>query len=315
MTLQIGVVGAGYMGRGIATCAIANGLAVRVFDLKLTDEVDLAIEHGLRELLEHGFIQEHILTGWRSLYHAASSISELADCDFVIETVAENIEIKQKVFDELEAVIRPDVPLVSNTSAIPISLMQKSRKHPERFAGMHFAPPAHISRFLEVVRGEKTNDAIIKQIMDLAGRMGKEPALLQRDIEGFIVNRLGYAMYREALHLLESGVADAATIDSCWRNVMGTWCAIAGPFRWMDLTGAALYAAGMRRIFPTLCNSTEVPRTMLELEKKGLMGTRDLKGFYTYTKDEAEKWDQTLVEESWRARTLQDKLFPTRKSP
>jgi 3-hydroxybutyryl-CoA dehydrogenase len=217
--------------------------------------------------------------------------------------------VKIAVFDELEQVIRADIPLTTNTSAIPISLMQRSRKHPQRFAGMHWAGPAHVSRFVEVIRGDQTSDAVIDAVMCLAQHAGKDPALVKCDIEGFIVNRLCYAMYREALHLVDIGAADVESIDRCWRNVVGMWAAIAGPFRWMDLTGTALYAAGMRRIFPTLCNATDLPAIMKQFEASGAMGTSNLNGFYAYSEKEAQRWNDLLRAEGWRVRELQQKLF------
>src|SRR5437763_12270769 len=158
MSFRIGVAGAGFMGRGIATCFLAHDFPVKVFDPKLTDAVTQDIESFLRELVEHQVADPQVLDRWRSNFHPVKSLDEFADCDFVIETVSENLPIKQQVFDQLEQIIRPDVPLTSNTSAIPISLMQKSLKHPRRFAGMHWMTPAHASRFIEVIRGDQTAD-------------------------------------------------------------------------------------------------------------------------------------------------------------
>src|SRR5438045_4573438 len=180
--------------------------------------------------------------------------------------------------------------------------MQKSLQHPERFAGMHWMTPSNVSRFVEVIRGEQTSDATIDAIMKLARRIDKEPALLNRDIAGFLVNRLCYAMYREALYLLSNGYADAETIDRCWRHCVGSWASIAGPFRWMDLTGTALYAAGMRRIFPTLCNDSDVPEIMRKMESESAMGLASGRGFYEYTDAQAKQWAQLLRQQTWATR-------------
>src|SRR5262249_40054722 len=138
---------------------------------------------------------------------------DFADCHFAIESVPEDLAIKQQVFDRIEAAVGADVPIASNTSALPITLLQRGRKAPARFLGMHWAEPAHATRFMELIRGEHTSDDAFQIAAELARRIGKQPSLVQKDVPGFIVNRLGYAMYREALHLLESGVADVATID------------------------------------------------------------------------------------------------------
>src|SRR5439155_10830272 len=146
------------------------------------------------------------------------------------------------------------------------------------------------STFIEVIRGEQTSDATIHSIMSIAKQIGKEPAMVNRDIEGFLVNRLCYAMYREALHLLSEGYADAETIDRCWRNCVGSWSNIARPFRWMDLTGTSPYAAGMRRIFPTLCNSAEMPAIMQKLESEHAMGVTHGRGVYSCTEADEKTW-------------------------
>ena len=197
MNPRIGIVGVGFTGRGIAASFLARGFSIRVFDINPIESAEQTLAAYLAELVEHQCADPSILKTWRDSYAAVASLNEFADRDFVIESVAEDIDVKQRVFAKLEQFIRPDVPLVTNTSAIPISLMQKSLKHPSRFAGMHFAAAAHVSRFVEVIRGDQTSDQTIQTIFDIAVRAGKKPALVKRDIEGFIVNRLAYAMFRE----------------------------------------------------------------------------------------------------------------------
>src|SRR6185369_9538026 len=123
-----------------------------------------------------------------------SSFTDLAQSDFVIESVMEDAEIKSKVFDDIEQVVAESVPVASNTSAIPISALQRARLHPERFLGMHWAEPAHATRFLELIRGQLTCDSAFKRAAELARRCGKEPSFVDRDVPGFIANRLGYAV-------------------------------------------------------------------------------------------------------------------------
>jgi 3-hydroxybutyryl-CoA dehydrogenase len=188
--------------------------------------------------------------------------------------------------------------------------LQKHRKQPHRFIGMHWAEPCHLTRFLEVVRGEQTDDATVDSTLALGRACGKEPSLVRKDVEGFIVNRIGYAMFREALHLLESGVADVETIDRAFSNTVGLWANIAGPFRWMDLMGIPAYAAVMERLLPQLDASAEVPRTMRQLVESGAKGISNLRGFYDYTPAEAERWRRMLVDHVWAVRELTDRYFP-----
>src|SRR4029079_6255270 len=157
---------------------------------------------------ENGFVDR-----WQDCYLAVQGFDEWPKCDFVVESIDEDLVAKRTVFNQIERAVGSGVPIGQNTSQIPITLLQKGRRHPERFLGMHWFEPAHATRFLELVPGEQTSQSTMQAATQLARRCGKEPSVLKKDIPGFIVNRLGYAMYREALHLLELGVADAETID------------------------------------------------------------------------------------------------------
>jgi hypothetical protein len=154
---------------------------------------------------------------WRTFLE--NHVKTMVSVDFLEGT--EDLDTKQEVFDAFEAVVDPAVPIASNTSALPISMLQQSRRHPGRFVGMHWAEPA------------------LERAAELTRRLDKDPCLVQRDVPGFIVNRLGYTMYREAVHLLETGVADVETIDRSFRNACGLWASLCGPFRW----GHARHAA------------------------------------------------------------------------
>ena len=133
---------------------------------------------------------------------------------------------------------------------------------------------------------------------------------MRKDVEGFVVNRLGYAMFREAFWLLENGVADVASIDRAFRNAVSVWANIAGPFRWMDLTGLPAYAAVMERLFPQLSTSTVVPETMRKLVDSGALGIANGRGFYPYTPEEAARWQAAVEENVWRVREAQAEVLP-----
>jgi 3-hydroxybutyryl-CoA dehydrogenase len=300
----IGIVGIGFLGRGIATSFIASGFRVVAFDSsrQARQSAREYIQHSIEDLVQHGCVKNQLISQWVANYHDPDSISQLRECAFVIESVIEDLQTKRAVFDRLETTVESSVPIASNTSALPITVLQQGRRHPNRFIGMHWAAPCHISRFLEVIRGEQTDEATTQTTMELAKAVGKEPALVRKDIEGFIVNRICYAMYREAFHLLETGVADAETIDLSFRNAVGLWAAICGPFRWMDLTGIPAYASVMSRLFPTLFNGKEIPVTIQRLVDSDAKGISNGKGFYNYSREDAERWEKLLRENVWRAR-------------
>ena len=206
--------------------------------------------------------------------------------------------------------IGAEVPVGSNTSAIPISLIQKPRSKPARFLGMHWSEPAHNSRYMELIRGDQTCDSAMQAAIDVARRCGKDPSVLEHDIRGFISNRLMYAVMREALYLLDNGYADVESIDRSFRNDIGWWATIAGPFRLMDVTGFPAYVTVMKDLFPELANTTELPKSMQKLADEGANGVLNGRGFYDYTPEECEKWKQIWAEFSWDIRRLADKHTP-----
>jgi 3-hydroxybutyryl-CoA dehydrogenase len=264
------------------------------------------IAGAIDDLIRRGGFPASLRAEWHDRYTEASKLEEIAPSDFAIESILEDLEAKQKLFAELEDVVAATVPIASNTSALPISRLQEGRRHPERFIGTHWAEPCHLTRFLEIIRGDQTDDATASAAMDLARRAGKDPSLVRKDVEGFIVNRIGYAMFREAFWLLENGVADVETIDRSFRNAISVWANIAGPFRWMDLSGIPAYAAVMERLWPKLSCATEVPGVLKALVDAGAKGISNGKGFYTYTPEESARWERKLIENVWASRAAID---------
>jgi len=300
----VGIVGLGLLGRGIAACLLSRGFRVIAFtkDQETYAQARRHIDGALEDLIVRGGFPTSLRTARPEQFVEAASLSDLAPCDFVIESIFEDLDAKTNLFDELEKIVSSVTPIASNTSALPISVLQNGRKHPNRFIGMHWAEPCHLTHFLEVIRGDQTDDATVEETMDLARRAGKDPSLVRKDVEGFIVNRIGYAMYREAFWLLENGVADVETIDRSFRNAMSVWANIAGPFRWMDLTGIPAYAAVMQRLWPKLSCATEVPQLMKDLVASGVKGISNGRGFYNYTPQEAAAWEKKLIDNVWNSR-------------
>jgi 3-hydroxybutyryl-CoA dehydrogenase len=196
---------------------------------------------------------------------------------------------------------------VSNTSAIPISILQKLTKHPERFFGLHWAEPSHTTRFLEVICGELSDIQRGEYLYALSHYWKKEPTLVRKDIRGFITNRLMYAMYREAFYLVENGYATVEDIDRACRNNAGYWMTLLGVFGWMDMTGVAAYHNVMKELFPTLSNSQEVPKLIDDIVKSGGRGVANGRGFYKYTPEEVKMWEDAFTEFSFDIKRLADK--------
>jgi len=312
-TQTIGVVGLGLLGRGIAGCLLAHGLRVIAFD-RSTQELAASrveIARAIDELIAHNVVPASMREDWPLHFIEARSLDDLAACDFVIESITESVESKSALYVQLEDILPPKTPIASNTSALPISSLQRGLRYPERIVGMHWAEPAHATRFLELIRGEATSDTTLEAASQLALLLSKDPCIVQQDLPGFIANRLGYALYREACNLLATGVADAETIDRSFRNSVGLWASVCGPLRWIDLTGGpALYGKAMQGVLPTLSNATEVPEPLATMMASGLNGVRDGQGFHTYTPEDAHRWEQIYREQVWRVHAVAEEVFP-----
>jgi 3-hydroxybutyryl-CoA dehydrogenase len=308
---SVGVVGLGLLGRGIVASLVSSGVQVVAFDISQQarqEAVDF-IENAVQEMVDHGVLTPQTASAWPEYLTICDSISVLKPCAFVIESVYEDLSVKRQVYEELEAIVGQDTPIASNTSALPITLLQQGRSHASRFLGMHWCQPCYATRFLEIIRGELTSDAALQLAVELGRRVGKDPSIVNRDIPGFIINRLSYAMYREAAHLVESGVADVKTVDQAFCNAVGLWASFCGPFRWIDITGGpGLYGKVMAGILPDLAGSSEVPALFTDLQ--GSRGALDGQGFYTYEPGDAARWQKLFHEHAWGLKRLQERVQP-----
>ena len=303
--IPVSVVGLGLMGCSIATCLLIAGhpvVAVAPISADL-DHAESRIREHLEKSLENGLVENPPNYYFKSLT-ITENYSDLRDCHLVIECTIENVIIKEQVYKKIEAHLPPDALLTSNTSAIPISTLQQITQHPARFLGLHWTEPAHTTRFLEIICGNDTNLKNGEYLYELSHTWGKEPILVRKDIAGFITNRLMYAMYREAISLVEGGYATVEDVDRSCRNNAGYFMTLAGVFRWMDLTGVPAYHTVMQRLLPTLDNSTEVPELIDKIVREGGKGVANAHGFHDYTPEEAKLWEETFTEFTYDVRKL-----------
>jgi 3-hydroxybutyryl-CoA dehydrogenase len=269
---RVGVVGAGTMGRGIAQL-----LALHGFPVVLVDRDGEILRKALERLLERTGPENRADVGRR--IEISVALERLETCDLVIEAVNEDEKIKREIFARLGGICRPDAVIASNTSALPISRLALSAPDPARFIGMHFMNPPVKMQLVEVVRGEKTGNGIVRRITGLAERLGKVPVVVS-DIPGFIANRLLFAQLGEALRLLESGAAAREDIDTVMELGLSHPM---GPFELADFIGLDVCRQIMQFLRESLGDERYRPGEILEkLVAEGKLGKKSGEGFYRY---------------------------------
>lgn len=288
----VGVVGLGLMGSSIVVSLLASGHRV-VALAPIPGEKEKAAGR-IADLLRHADAAGMLGRGIDRCIDALKLVEDyqqLAPCHVVLECVMEDKTIKKSVYERIASSVPAETIIASNTSAIPISELQALVPQPQRFLGIHWAEPAYMTRFLEVTCGRETDPQIADYIMQLGIKWGKEPTLLKKDIRGFITNRLMYAVYREALSLVEAGHITVSDADKACRYDAGAWMAMMGIVQRMKLTGLADHLEVCRRLFGQLSSREDVPVLMQQLVEAGGRGVHNRLGLYTYNELTAKAWE------------------------
>jgi len=275
------VVGAGQMGTGIAQVALGAGLKVTMVDLS-EDAVAKArtrIEAGFKRLLEKGQLDADRTASALGNFHGAVSLRDCRDVDFAVEAVTENENVKRRIFEEMDAVVRPGGVLATNTSSIPITRIAAATKRPEAVIGMHFMNPVPVMKLVEIIRGAATSDETYATTRTLAEKMGKT-TVVSKDFPGFIVNRILIPMLNEACFALTEGLATVEDIDTAMK--LGTNQPM-GPLQLADFIGldTVLYIAEV--LHKGLGDDKYRPSPLLrQYVEAGWHGKKSGRGFYKY---------------------------------
>jgi len=231
----------------------------------------------------------------------AQSLAEAdwAGIGLVIEAAPESLPIKQRIFRELELHARPETPLCSNSSALPISSIGQGLQSQHRMLGTHYFMPAHLVPGVEVVCSAKTDPAVADAVAELLRAVGKVPIRVKRDLPGFLVNRLQHAVSREALSLMDRGIVSAEDIDAAVRFGFGFRYLAAGPCLQRDHAGLDIHHAAAGSIYPDLCNDAQPSASLTRLVSEGAMGMKTGRGFYAWTPEriasERERYETLLA--------------------
>ncbi|MBD3629050.1 3-hydroxyacyl-CoA dehydrogenase family protein [Cyclobacterium sp.] len=302
---QVGIIGLGLMGSSIAACMLMAGHPVVGVEL-LPDAMEAGahrVRNHFKLAAEKGLIQGKAETYLKN-FSVSGDLEALKNSQLVIESIKEDKQLKSEIFQILDGIVGKDTLITTNTSAIPITALQQFVSNPGRFFGLHWMEPAYTTRFLEVICGENSDPEKAQFLYNLGDLWQKETVLVKKDLPGFIANRLMYAMYREAMYLVDGDYATVEDVDRACRNVAGYFLPMMGVFRWMDFTGIGSYREVMKDLFPTLNNDAAPGKVINEIVDAGGKGIFNGHGFYEYTPEEREIWQELYNEFSYEIREL-----------
>jgi len=284
------ICGSGMMGKGIAQIFSGNeDLRVTLYDVYETD-VFGAIKKNLQQLKDKGIIAEEEIKARLSRIQFTTDINSQAvsEADLVMECVFEDMEIKQNLFLQLEGICQSDTIFCTNTSVMSPTKISAKIQYKERLVGTHFWNPAFLIPLVEVVKSDYTKESVALTVMDLLEKSGKKPVLCNKDVPGFIANRMQHALWREAIYIVEQGIADAKTVDEAVKYSFGLRLPQLAPMENADMVGLDLTYNIHDYILRDLCDSKEPSPLLAQLKDNGDLGFKTGKGFMEWTPQEIE---------------------------
>jgi 3-hydroxybutyryl-CoA dehydrogenase len=285
--MNVGIIGSGTMGSGIAQVAATSGCKVKVYDTNqdALNKSKGALEKVLLRLIEKERINETEKNRIQDNISYVNSLKDLADSNLTIEAIVENLEIKKKVFSELENYVSDETIIASNTSSLSIASIASALQKPERCVGIHFFNPAPLMALVEVIPAIQTSHEVFKKAVSTIKSWNKTVAVA-KDTPGFIVNRVARPYYGESLRIYEEGIADFATIDWSLKTIGGFRM---GPFELMDFIGNDINYTVTKTVFKTFYYDSRFRPsfTQQRLAEAGYLGRKTGKGYYDYDENGA----------------------------
>ena len=297
---NITIVGTGLMGSGIAQI-----FATRNYNVTLLDTQEIALSKAIESIranlslmAQNGFGNQSAIEPSISNIRLTMDLKEaVRDADIVFECVSENLELKQALFCQMDALCPKETILATNTSVISITeIAQKAQHHQERIVGTHFWNPPFLIPLVEVIRAKQTSDEVFEATLELLSTVGKHPVRVNKDVPGFVANRLQHALWREAISIVERGIADASTVDECIRFGFGLRLPVLGPLENADMVGTDLTLSIHEYILKDLESSPEPSPLLREKVAKGELGFKSGKGFSDWSAVDIEKSRKGLIE-------------------
>lgn len=270
---KLAIIGAGSMGNAIAALFATHG-----WEVMLIEPSDEARERSRQRLLGNPPVRG----GLQARFAWSASLEDANAASLIIEAAPEDLELKKDIFSRLEPCCPADAIIATNTSGLSINRLAESLKRPERFLGTHFFTPADIIPLVEVIACKDTSAAITDATLDILRGLGKLPVRVQKDVPGFIGNRLQHALAREAMSLLENGVASAEDIDTVARWSLGVRLALTGPLEQRDINGLDIHHTIASYLYPALENRETPPGVLSQKVAQGHLGVKTGRGFYDW---------------------------------
>jgi 3-hydroxyacyl-CoA dehydrogenase len=278
------VIGTGTMGPGMGAVLERAGIQVALYDV--SDEALEKARAGVelaRGVLERLGTEQN---GGGDIRFETDLQESLEGADFVLEAIPEKLELKQDVFADIEQHVADDAVLSSNTSGIPITKIAEKLEHPERVIGMHWSNPPHLIPMIEVIPGERTNEGTIAAAQGLIQRIGYRASQLNKEVPGFVENRVLYAIMRECLALVDEGVIDAEELDLNVKWGIGYKLAVIPPMQLLDVAGLDIYESVANYLNSDLSTESGVSETITKLTEQGKLGIKAGGGLFEYSQDE-----------------------------
>ncbi|KIH98054.1 3-hydroxybutyryl-CoA dehydrogenase [Streptomonospora alba] len=277
------VIGSGTMGPGIAALLARHGSEVRLNDIsqEALDRAESACTAASGALDQLGTP----VTEGGSVSFELDAAAALDGAELVIEAVPEEIGLKRRVLERIEAAVGTGVVIATNTSGIPISDMAAAMAHPQRLVGMHWSNPPHLIPMIEVIRGERTDPAVETATVAIVEALGYK-AVVEKEVPGFVENRVLYAIMRECLSLVEQGVASQEDIDTCVKWGIGYKLAVIGPMRLLDMAGLDIYSSVSGYLNPDLSDEKGISPLVTKLTEQNRLGMKTEDGMYPYAEGE-----------------------------
>jgi len=280
--MKVGIIGCGTMGSGIAQVAATADCDVIVFDVnkEALTKSEAALVKILSRLVEKGRISSEKSKAIEEKISYSDQLTDFKEVDFVIEAIVENLEIKHKVFKELESIVGGDCIIASNTSSLSITSLAACLNNPERFVGVHFFNPAPLMKLVEVIPAIQTDTMILEKAKSTIDDWGKVSVKV-KDTPGFIVNKVARPFYGEALRIYEEGIADVATIDWAIKSIGGFRM---GPFELMDFIGNDVNYTVTETVFKAFYYDARYKPAFAQkrLSEAGYLGRKSGRGYYNY---------------------------------